>query len=75
MSERYRNGPCAAEPGPGSADTDVIEVPLLLPGWQVSALATAAHDQGLTAGEMVRCLLRDFIDRWQHDHEDTELER
>jgi hypothetical protein len=42
---------------------DVVEVPLLLPCWQVSALATAAHDRGLTAGQMVRSLLSDFIAR------------
>jgi hypothetical protein len=67
MSDRYRNGAGTAEPEPSPPDGDVVEVPLLLPGWQVSALATAAHDRGLTAGEMVRHLLRDFITRWQHD--------
>jgi hypothetical protein len=40
---------------------DVVEVPLLLEGWQMSALERAAHTRGLTAGEMVRTLLRDFI--------------
>jgi hypothetical protein len=44
-----------------SDDDDVVEIPLLLPGWQVAALATAAHARGLTAGEMVRSLLREFI--------------
>jgi hypothetical protein len=43
------------------AEADVVEIPLLLSGWQVSALETAAHDRGLTAAEMVRCLLRDFL--------------
>ena len=43
------------------ADRDIVEVPLLLPTWQVAALATAAHDRGLTTGEMLRNLLRDFI--------------
>lgn len=43
------------------ADRDVVEIPLLLPGWQVAALATAAQDRGLTAGEMLRSLLHDFI--------------
>jgi hypothetical protein len=42
-------------------ESDVIEVPLLLPGWQMSALERAAHKRGLTAGEMVRHLLRDFF--------------
>lgn len=44
------------------ADREVTEIPLLLPTWQVAALATAAQDRGLTAGEMLRDLLRDFID-------------
>ena len=42
---------------------EVVEVPLLLPGWQVSALERAAHRRGLTAGEMLRSVLGDFIAR------------
>jgi len=42
-------------------DSQVIEVPLLLPGWQMSALERAAYLRGLTAAEMVRQLLNDFI--------------
>jgi hypothetical protein len=41
--------------------SDVIEVPLLLSGWQMSALERAAYLRGLTAAEMVRQLLREFI--------------
>ena len=40
---------------------DVIEVPLLLSGWQMSALEGAAHRHGVTTAEMVRQLLRDFL--------------
>jgi hypothetical protein len=40
---------------------DVVEIPLLLAGWQMSALERAAYHRGLTAAEMVRMLLRDFI--------------
>jgi hypothetical protein len=40
---------------------EVVEVSLLLPGWQVSALESAAFDRGLTAAEMVRSLLREFL--------------
>jgi hypothetical protein len=66
MSERLSPAPREAPPSPGD---EVVEVPLLLPGWQVSALASAAQDRGLTAGEMVRSLLRDFIATWQqHAH-------
>ncbi len=42
---------------------EVVEIPLLLPGWQATALETVAHDHGLTAAEMVRQLLRDYIGR------------
>jgi hypothetical protein len=43
--------------------SDVVEIPLLLQGWQMTALETAAHDRGQTAGEMVRDVLRDFLAR------------
>ncbi len=39
----------------------VVEVPLLMSDWQMAALERAAHRQGLTAGELVRRLLRDFV--------------
>jgi hypothetical protein len=42
-------------------EEDVVEMPLLLPCWQVSALETAAHQRGQTAAQMVRNLLRDFL--------------
>ena len=48
--------------GAGTEAEEILEVPLLLPGWQVTALERAAHNRGLTAGEMVRQVLRDFID-------------
>lgn len=40
---------------------EVVEVPLLLSGKQMLALEEVAHDRGLTAGEMVRKLLQEFI--------------
>jgi len=43
-------------------DAEIVELPLLLPSWQMEALETAAHDQGLTAGQMIRHLIRDFFD-------------
>jgi hypothetical protein len=58
MSERMAN---RIGDGLTLADREVVEVPLLLPSWQVTALATAAQDRGLTAGEMLRHLLHDFI--------------
>jgi CheY-like chemotaxis protein len=39
---------------------EVVEVPLLLPGWLAAALAKAASDQGLTVAELVRRLLRNL---------------
>lgn len=42
-------------------EEEVVELPLLLPGWQVSKLETVAHQRGMTAAEMVRHLLRDFL--------------
>ena len=61
MSVRIPN-PIGDDLGPVLAERDVVEVPLLLPGWQVAALATAAQDRGVTAGEMMRRLLHDFIE-------------
>jgi hypothetical protein len=58
MNNRFST---AAFPGRSELEDEVVEVSLLLPGWQVTALERAAHDRGLTAAEMVRSLLRDFI--------------
>jgi hypothetical protein len=40
---------------------DVIEVPLLLSGWQMSALEQAAHQKGLTTAALLRGMLREFV--------------
>jgi hypothetical protein len=61
MNERFGTLSRGADCSRGRSDEDVVEVPLLLLGWQVSALERAAHDRGLTAGEMVRTLIRDFV--------------
>lgn len=39
----------------------IVEVPVLLESWQLTALEAAAAAHGLTAGALVRCLLRDFL--------------
>jgi hypothetical protein len=44
-------------------DEDVVEIPLLIPNWQAEALESAAHQQGLTAGELIRHLLLDYLAR------------
>jgi hypothetical protein len=44
-------------------DQDVVSVELLLPLRQVAALEEAAWRRGLTAGQLFRRLLGDFLDR------------
>jgi hypothetical protein len=61
MNHRFHDALFEVEMEFDMPEVDVVEIPLLLSGWQVSALETAAHDRGLTAGEMVRTLLRDFL--------------
>jgi hypothetical protein len=43
-------------------DGEMVELAMLLPSWQAAALEMAAEDQGLTAGQVVRQLIRDFCD-------------
>jgi hypothetical protein len=40
---------------------DVVEVSLLLPGWQFAALQKAARRQDQTTGETMRQLVREFL--------------
>src|SRR5439155_1509961 len=56
------------EEGTAHRETDVVEVPLLLPTWQMSALEGAAHARGVTAASMVRHLLNDFISNLAPSH-------
>jgi hypothetical protein len=42
-------------------EEDVVEIPLLLSGREISILERIAHQRGLTAGSMVRRLLREFL--------------
>jgi len=46
---------------PSLQEDEVVELAVLLPGWQAQALETAAHDQGITTAQMVRTLIRDFF--------------
>lgn len=61
MLEGFDLPPGLEEPCCPSIEAEVVELPLLLPGWQVTRLETVAHQRGLTAAEMVRNLLRDFL--------------
>jgi hypothetical protein len=52
----------------GRPEDEVVEIPVLMPGWQAAALEQAARDHGMTTGQMVRRLIRDFCrseDRFQ----------
>lgn len=42
---------------------EVIELPILLPEWQVTALEEAARDRGMTIGQLVRRLFADLFPR------------
>lgn len=61
MRDRIRDFFDSDDLPPAPVDGDVVELRLLLQGWQVTALETAAHDRGLTAGQMVRSLLQTFL--------------
>jgi len=39
---------------------ELVELSLLLPGWQAQELETAAHNRGLTTAQMLRVLIRDY---------------
>jgi hypothetical protein len=43
------------------AEGGVVELALLLPARQAAALERAAHQQGLTVGQVLRRLVRDFL--------------
>jgi hypothetical protein len=53
--------PCDAESSRKAEEGEVVEIPLLLPDWQVQALEKAALARGLSAAALVRSLIRDFI--------------
>ena len=38
-------------------DDELVELALVLPRWQIDALATAARRRGLTAGQILRRLI------------------
>ncbi len=50
-----------SEPETSSAFEDVVELSLLLPAMQASELEETAFQRGVTAGEMVRRLVHDFL--------------
>ena len=44
-------------------ENSMVEMSLLLPAWQAEALEQAADHQGVSAGQMLRQLIRDFFAR------------
>jgi hypothetical protein len=53
----------SANLGPRGTDAiaEVTELPLLLPSGEASALEQAARRRGLTVGQMLRQLVREFL--------------
>jgi len=47
-------------------DGDMVELSLLVPGWQAEALATAADRRGMTAAQVLRGLIHEFCNRPRH---------
>ena len=47
---------------PTATDSELVELLLLLPSAQVAHLETAAQERGLTVGQMLRRIVRDFTD-------------
>jgi hypothetical protein len=64
------DGRCGTSTSEAASPADVMEITLLLPGWQVEALEAAARDRGLTAGQMVRRLIREYFVRREQDAAD-----
>jgi hypothetical protein len=52
-----------AEAACSGAESDVVEISLLLPGWQASELEREAHQRGLTTAQMVRHALCHYFER------------
>jgi hypothetical protein len=50
-------------PPVGLYSDEVIELPLLLPEWQVAALEEAAQKRGMTVGQLLRRLFADLFPR------------
>lgn len=48
-------------PNDSRAAAEVVELSLLLPRWQVIALESAARQQGITTGQMIRRAIAQMI--------------
>lgn len=45
-------------------DETMTELSLLVPGWQIEAVAEEARSQGMTAGQFLRMLLQQALKRF-----------
>jgi hypothetical protein len=45
------------------SNREVVEISLLLPGWQASKLEQVAHYRGLTTAQVVRHVLCHYLER------------
>ena len=45
-------------------DEQMAELSLLLPGWQPAEMERLAHSRGLTVGQLIRLLIRDYLADW-----------
>ena len=56
------SGPPMSPPSPGfDPENEIVELPILLPEWQVTALELAAQQRGMTIGQLVRRLFADLF--------------
>jgi hypothetical protein len=53
---------------PNASDSEVVELPLLLPRWQVAALEAAARRNGLTTGQLIRRMITDLVSENDPNH-------
>jgi hypothetical protein len=44
-------------------DAEIVEIPLLLPRWQILALESVAEEHGLTTGQMLRRMIGETISK------------
>jgi hypothetical protein len=56
-----------ATPAAVETDHDLVELALVLPRWQVDALAATARRRGITAGQALRQLIRRYCAGQQLD--------
>ncbi len=56
------SGSVASPPSYGfDPENEIVELPILLPEWQVTALELAAQQRGMTIGQLVRRLFADLF--------------